>query len=55
MLFLSQAGIDPHSVLEQLDPLLGQTGCIKSVKEVGKIVRSVLSACLDLYMHMCMT
>ena len=38
---LLQAAIDPHSVLEQLDPLLGQTGCIRSSKEVGKIVRYI--------------
>lgn len=38
------AGIEPHSVLEQLDPLLGQTGCIKSAKEVGKIVSLMKAA-----------
>jgi hypothetical protein len=38
------AAIDPHSVLEQLDPLLGQTGCIRSSKEVGKIVSLMKTA-----------
>jgi hypothetical protein len=41
---LLQAAIDPHSVLEQLDPLLGQTGCIRSSKEVGKIVSLMKTA-----------
>jgi protein phosphatase 1 regulatory subunit 10 len=40
----AMAGIEPHSVLEQLDPLLGQTGCIRSTKEVAKIVSLMKAA-----------
>jgi protein phosphatase 1 regulatory subunit 10 len=36
--------MDPHSVLEQLDPLVGQTGCVKSPKEVTKIVSLMKAA-----------